>query len=57
MADDYLKNYSVDQVAAWYLRLAAAWEANMPDLQPALAGAFLRSWVKRIGISNAFFGE
>ena len=45
MADDYLKNYSVDQVAAWYLRLAAAWDANMPDLQPTLAGAFLRTWV------------
>ena len=45
MADDYLKNYSVDQVAAWYLRLAAAWDRNMPELQPALAGAFLRTWV------------
>jgi len=45
MADDYLKNYSVDQVAAWYLRLAAAWDKNMPELQPALAGAFLRTWV------------
>ncbi len=45
MASDYLKNYSVDQVAAWYLRLAAAWDQNMPDLQPALAGTFLRTWV------------
>lgn len=45
MADDYLKGYSVDQVAAWYLRLADAWDKNMPDLQPALAGTFLRTWV------------
>jgi hypothetical protein len=45
MADDYLKSCSVDQVAAWYLRLAAAWDKNMPELQPALAGSFLRTWV------------
>lgn len=45
MAEDYLKQYSVDQVAAWYLRLAEAWDQNMPDLQPALAGTFLRTWV------------
>jgi hypothetical protein len=45
MADDHLKNCSVDQLAAWYLRLAAAWDRNMPELQPPLAGAFLRTWV------------
>ena len=45
MAEDYLKKYTVDQVAAWYLRLAAAWDAGMTDLHPPLAGAFLRSWV------------
>ena len=46
MADDYLKNYTPDQVAAWYLRLAAAWDAKTPELHPPLAGAFLRTWVK-----------
>jgi hypothetical protein len=45
MAEDYLKKYTVDQVAAWYLRLAAAWDGGMTDLHPPLAGAFLRAWV------------
>ena len=45
MAEDYLKSYPVDQVAAWYLRLAAAWEKGSPGLKPALAGLFLRTWV------------
>lgn len=46
MAEDYLKTCPAEQVAAWYLRLAAAWEMNMPELQPALAGVFLKTWVK-----------
>lgn len=45
MAEDYLKQYGPEQVAAWYRRLADAWTNNMPELQPALAGAFLRAWV------------
>lgn len=45
MAEDYLKAYPVDRVANWYRRLAAAWSNNAPDLQPALAGTFLRTWV------------
>lgn len=45
MAEDHLKGLSVDRVAAWYRRLAEAWAKNMPDLQPALAGVFLRTWV------------
>lgn len=45
MAEDYLKKLSVDQVAAWYLRLADAWEKGMADVKQPLAGAFLRAWV------------
>ena len=45
MAEDHLKAYPVDRVAAWYRRLAEAWSKNVPDLQPSLAGAFLRTWV------------
>ncbi|MBC7928723.1 MAG: hypothetical protein H7039_24020 [Bryobacteraceae bacterium] len=45
MAEDYLKQYRPEQVAAWYRRLADAWTTNIPELQPALAGAFLRAWV------------
>ena len=45
MSQDYLKNYSIDQVAAWYGRSANVWEKNMSDLHPALAGAFLRTWL------------
>jgi hypothetical protein len=32
-------------VASWYHRLADAWSENMPELQAALAGTFLRAWV------------
>ncbi len=45
MAEDYLAGCSVEQVAGWYRRLADAWSKNMPELQPALAGTFLRAWV------------
>jgi hypothetical protein len=45
MADDYLQNLPVAQVADWYRRLAIAWGNNTPELQPALAGLFLRTWV------------
>jgi hypothetical protein len=43
---DYLKSYSVDQVAAWYLRLAdAADKLVSSELKNPLAGVFLRTWV------------
>lgn len=45
MAEDYLKKYSVDQVAAWYLRLAAGWDKNFSELSQPMAGVFLRTWV------------
>jgi hypothetical protein len=45
MAEDYLKAYPVERLADWYRRLADAWSKNMPELQPALAGTFLRTWV------------
>jgi hypothetical protein len=45
MAEDYLKAYPVERVAAWYRRLADAWSRNSPELQPALSGTFLRTWV------------
>ena len=45
MAEDHLKAYSVERVAAWYRRLADAWSKNAPEVQPSLAGAFLRQWV------------
>jgi hypothetical protein len=46
MAEDHLKALPVARVAAWYLRLADAWSKNVPELQPSLAGAFLRKWVE-----------
>jgi hypothetical protein len=45
MAEDDLKAYPVERVAAWYRRLADAWSKNTPELQPSLAGTFLRAWV------------
>jgi hypothetical protein len=45
VAEDYLKALPVDRVAGWYRRLATAWSNNMPELKPALAGTFLRTWV------------
>jgi len=45
MAEDHLKALPVARVAAWYRRLADAWSKNAPELQPSLAGAFLRKWV------------
>jgi hypothetical protein len=45
VAEDYLASCSVAQVACWYRRLADAWSRNMPELQPPLAGTFLRAWV------------
>ncbi len=45
MAEDHLKTYPVERVAAWYRRLAEAWSKNTPELQPSLAGTFLRTWV------------
>lgn len=45
MAEDYLRAHSPEHVAAWYRRLADAWSKNMPELQPPLAGTFLRTWV------------
>lgn len=46
MAKDYLQERTVDEVAAWYLRLADAWDKSMTDLKPSLAGLFLRTWVR-----------
>lgn len=45
MAEDYLKNYNVDQVAAWYLRLAAEWDKGVTDVKAPMAGLFLRTWI------------
>jgi hypothetical protein len=42
---DHLKDRSVAEVANWYRRLAEAWNKGTPELKPALAGTFLRSWV------------
>ena len=46
MTEDVLKEYPVEQVAAWYGRLADGWSRNMPELQPALAGLFLKTWLE-----------
>jgi hypothetical protein len=40
MSDDVLKKYPVDQVAAWYQRLAEGWQQKTPELQPSLASVF-----------------
>jgi hypothetical protein len=45
MGDDVLKKYPVDQVAAWYRRLADGWQQKTPELQPSLASVFLKTWL------------
>lgn len=45
MAEDHLKKLPVDQLGAWYLRLADGWERSMPDVKNPLAAVFLRAWV------------
>jgi hypothetical protein len=42
---DILAGISVVRVAAWYRRLALAQIRAAPELQPALAGAFLLKWL------------
>jgi hypothetical protein len=44
--DDVLAAVPVDQVAAWYERLARGQMRAAPELQPALAGLFLLKWLE-----------
>lgn len=44
-SDDVLATIPVDRVAAWYRRLALGQIRAAPELQPALAGAFLLKWL------------
>lgn len=43
---DYLKNLSIDELAAFYLRLAGSCEKLVPSLSNPLSGKFLRTWVE-----------
>ncbi len=42
---DYLKNLSIDELAAFYLRLADSCEKLVPSLDSPLSGKFLRTWI------------
>jgi hypothetical protein len=56
-ATDYLKNLSVDELAAWYLRLADGWDReSSKTLKQPLAGEFLRRWVnnRRVDVEYEF---